>query len=306
METQKNANNKTAQKDVHTIANDKIIEYLKKGIVPWRKNWTTAGVPTSLISRNPFRGINVMLLGVLGYERNLFLTEKQLKHIDGAVKAGERPNLAVYWNRPKDDGEATEPGGDRKESKLRYYHVYNISQCVGISWEMAESAELHPTEACAEILDRMPHKPVIKYKEATAYYDPIDDILNMPKKTSFKNEAYFFVALVHQIVHSTGHHTRLDRMGLVQMPEFGCEPFTLEELVAEIATNYLLSYVGIQTDFVPAPEYLQGWIEKLSADKYLIFTAATLAQKAVDFIFDINDAEDAELAREDVEEHMVS
>ena len=302
METQRTANNRTAQKNVHTIFNDKLMEYLKKGIVPWHVDWRKAGIPTNLLTRNPYRGINVMLLAALGYERNLFLTEKQLKEIDGAIKPGERPNIVVYWNNQKKEGEtetSTEP-------RMRFYTLYNVSQCVGISLEMMESAEVHPIEMCAEIVERMPHQPTIRHKEAAAYYDPTVDVVNIPKQGTFKNDADYYAALLHQLVHSTGHHTRLDRMGLVQMPEFGCSPFTMEELVAEIATSYLLSYVGAEAVFYPTSDYLTGWLEKFQGDRYFIFNAASLAQKAVDFIFDINGVEDAEMAKEDVEGTIVA
>src|ERR1700736_6038018 len=83
------------------LLNDKIIEQLKKGTVPWRKQWIHGGVPTNFLTRNPFRGINVMLLAMLGYERNFFITENQLAEIDGSIKPKEKPHMAVSWNNFK-------------------------------------------------------------------------------------------------------------------------------------------------------------------------------------------------------------
>lgn len=300
MAKQQNAK-KSTPNDVYTMVNEKIIDHLKKGIVPWRRPWTAGGVPTSFRTGNPFRGINVMLLAALGYERNLFLTENYLKEIGGAIRPGERAHAIVYWKTPK-EGEET----DDTESKLRSYLVYNVAQCASVSYEMTEFDGQMPIDLCEEIIDRMPHKPTIKHKEPKPFYDPTEDILNIPKKAAYEPGIEYYAVLLHQLVHSTGHHTRLNRMGLVQMPEFGCDPFTLEELIAEIATSYLLSYMGIQDSFVITPAYLQGWIERLGRDKYLIFNASTLAQKALDFIFDIREAENAATVPDDAEEVTAS
>ncbi len=278
-----------AQKDVYTFVNDRTIAQLETGNVPWRKQWTKGGIPTNLATRHPFRGLNVMLLAMLGYERNLFITERQLKKIDGAIKPEERPHMLVSWNVKTEDGE--EKNGETTDAREytgpRYYYAYNISQCAGISREMVPDVELLPIATCEEIIESMPHPPLVKYKDPKPYYDPTTDTVNMPKKSTFASEADYCSALLHQLVHSTGHHTRLRRSGLIEMPELGCDPFTLEELVAEIATCHLQSYAGILSDFVPSPEYLHGWAEKFAQDKYLIFTAATLAQKAVDFILNM-------------------
>jgi len=293
-----------AQKDVYTLINGKIIEQLQKGIVPWRTQWIKGGIPTNIYTRNVFRGLNAILLTMLGYGRNLFITEKQLKEYEGgAIKPGERPHMLASWNYKNEEGEATANDGNEKKERtgISYYSVYNIAQCVGVSYEMEAAVEIFPFTACEEMIANMPHPPMIKHKEPLPYYQPMDDLVNMPKKTSFKNEAEFFEKFIHQLVHSTGHHTRLNRIGLVQMPEFGCEPYTLEELVAEIATCSLLSHVGITSDFEPTSAYLLGWIDKFSKDKYMIFNAATLAQKAVDFIIGSEpQVEEAELAEEAV------
>ena len=291
MEAQTKNAKKGTEKDVQTIITERIIGQLEKGIVPWRTPWMEAGVPTSLISKRPFRGINVLLLAVLGYERNVFLTSNQLEAIGGSIKPNERQNMIVFWNNQKG-----EPGDEKKTSSLLYYLVYNIAQCVGILGESVPEVfrETDPIKACEGIVANMQNGPSIRNKEAGAYYDPLDDYINVPKLKSFANPVCYYSALFHQLAHSTGHHTRLDRMGLVQMSEYGCSGFTQEELVAEIVTNYLENNAGIPCPFEPSQEYLDGWIQKLQADRYFIFTACTLAQKAIDFILNVQDTKDEE------------
>jgi len=79
------------------------------------------------------------------------------------------------------------------------------------------------------------------------------------------------------------------------MAEFGSEPYSHEELVAEIGTCYLQSYASITTEFEQSAAYIQTWLSKLQNDPRFIFSASTHAQKATDFILNMNVvAEDAE------------
>ena len=288
METQ-TASSTSTRKDVHEIINGKIIEHLENGVVPWRTLWAEGGLPTSLVSKRPFRNINVLLLAALGYERNLFLTPKQLEKFDGSIRVNEKPYEVMFLNTGAETAE-------KKQGKISYYTVYNVSQCVGIPEELITPVmqEADPLATCAWIVKEMLHSPAIRNnKDQDAFYEPMEDYINIPKQRTFGSQASYYSALFHQLVHSTGHHTRLNRMGLVQMSESGCDGHTLEELVTEIATNFLENYAGIPCPFVPDNEYIDGWIQKFRTDRYMIFNACTLAQKAIDFILNI-EAEDKE------------
>src|ERR1700692_3994784 len=89
-------NNSNVATDVYSLVTDKIIELLEAGTIPWRKPWTEAGLPMNLISKRPYRGVNLMLLNSIGYAQNLFLTWKQLKTIGGSVKKGEKGIIVVF------------------------------------------------------------------------------------------------------------------------------------------------------------------------------------------------------------------
>jgi antirestriction protein ArdC len=284
---------KTPRRDVYSIVNERIIEQLKNGTVPWRKPWTEAGVPMNLVSRRPYRGINVMLLAMLGYQRNLFLTFKQIQELGGTVAKGERGHMVVYWNYVERDQAHAERGDGtpiehlaKKVPMLRYYTVFNIAQCDGLPEKYLASPENNwaPIETCDEIVDQMPNKPKITHKEQRAYYDPLRDFVNMPKYNTFDRPEAYYATLFHELVHSTGHRSRLDRKDLLQMAEFGSEPYSHEELVAEIGTCYLQSYAAITTEFEQSAAYIQSWLKKLENDHRFIFSASTHAQKAVDFI----------------------
>ena len=276
-----------ARKDVHEIITGKIIDHLEQGVVPWRMVWAEGGVPTSLISKRPFRGINVLLLAALGYARNLFVTPKQLEGINSSIKPNEKLHALMFYA----NSEATaETSGTKKNGKLSYYSVYNVGQCVGIPEDLMPPVipVADPIVACESIVAGITHMPAIRtIKDQEVHYDPCEDYINIPRLKNYGSPASYYAEFFHQLVHSTGHHTRLNRMGLVQMSEYGCDGHTLEELIAEIVTNYLENYAGIPCPFVPDKEYIDGWLRIFRRDRYFIFNACSLAQKAIDFILNI-------------------
>lgn len=282
-----------ARKDVYSIVTEKIIEQLEQGTVPWKKPWADAGIPSNVVSGRPYRGVNIMLLSMLGYEQNLFLTSKQLKEIGGTIKPEEHPNLVVYWNYPQKDSEEEENEKDTKRAPLlRYYTVFNISQCEGIPEKYVpeqKEREVKPDLACKLVVKNMPNPPRIQHKEQKAYYNPIDDYINMPRQKSFESDDAYYATLFHEMVHSTGHRYRLHRKELLEMSEFGSEPYSHEELVAEIGSCFLQSHAHITERFEQSTAYIQGWLEVFKGNRKFIFSASTAAQKAVDYILNIEE-----------------
>lgn len=281
-----------AGNDVYGIITAKIIEQLEKGTVPWQKPWSEAGLPKNIISGKYYRGINMMLLAMEGYERNSFITFKQLQTIGGKVKKGEKAHIVVFWSlldKSEQDEEQKEQAKEqRKKTILRYYYVFNIAQCENIPDKYLPKERMtEEIPSCESIVKNMLQCPVIKHKEQRAYYNFKEDFVNMPKKRSFKTDKAYYGTLFHELIHSTGHESRLNRQTLTEMSEFGGEIYSIEELVAEIGTCYLLSYAAINGEFQQSVAYIQGWLMKLRNDKRFIFTAAKASQKAVDFILNI-------------------
>lgn len=276
-------NDSEIKRDVYTIVTDRIIELLKKGTIPWKQPWGVAGIPQNLISRRVYRGMNIMLLASLGYEQNYFLTYSQIKELGASVKKDEQSHMVTYWNWVED----AEKANSKKYPFLRYYKVWNVAQCTGIPEEKIPivTRQAYPVLACEHIIENMPQKPKITQKENKAYYNPLQDFINMPKMGTFKNDESYYATLFHELVHSTGHLTRLNRKGLLEMAEYGSPPYSFEELVAEMGACYLESLTGIvEKQIEDNAAYINGWLEKLENDDHFIVLASSQAQKAVDFI----------------------
>lgn len=291
METQETTPNTAAPKDVYAIINEKILEQLNNGTVPWQKPWHSGGLPQNLITKKHYHGINVMLLAMVGYEHNQFITFNQLQDVGGKVKKGEKGHLVVYWkvDTPSTEEEHVVPAEEKRKAILRYYYVFNISQCENIpSKYLPTVREAQDVPTCEVIVKAMPLCPKIQHKEQSAYYNPKEDFVNMPKKRSFKTDVSYYATLFHELIHSTGHESRLDRKTLSQMAAFGSEDYSQEELVAEMGTCYLQSFAGITPEIKQSAAYIQCWLKKLQNDRLFIFQASSAAQKAVDFILNVH------------------
>jgi antirestriction protein ArdC len=290
-----------AKKDVYQIVTERIIAQLEKGVIPWKQPWTESGLPKNLITKNTYRGINLLLLLSLGYERMFFLTSKQITELGATVKKDEKAHLVVYWNWVESKDEVTTDGKPKKAPFLRYYLVYNVDQCEGIDEDKIPEpteSKFTPIEYCENMVLNMPNLPTIKHKEQKAYYEPLRDFINMPKPETFENEDRYYATLFHELVHSTGHRSRLNRKGLLEMTPFGSEAYSFEELIAEIGSSYLCYHAGIESPFEQQAAYIEGWLKKLQSDNRFIIQASSSAQKATDYILDLKPPVDKEASEQ--------
>ena len=277
--------------DVYDIVTKLIIQKLEQGIIPWKQPWIDTGPPRNLITQRPYRGLNLLLLSTHGYPQNEFLTFKQVQDLGGRVIKGEKAHLVILWVWvDEDENKRMQDVKGRKKPLLRYYFVFNVSQCTGIPTRTVQN-EIKPNdpiEKCEEIVSAMPNRPNIVHNENEAYYHPLADFINMPKMQMFESSQAYYATLFHELIHSTGYEGRLNRKELMELTKFGSELYSIEELTAEIGSCYLTSYAGIaMNDLTNSVAYLQGWLKRLKNDKRLIIYASAHAQKAVDYILNI-------------------
>jgi antirestriction protein ArdC len=274
--------------DVYQVITDRIILLLVGGTVPWHKPWNSAtGLPKNLSSGKPYRGINVMLLGCQHYTSPWWVTFRQCSERGGNVRKGEKATPVVFWSQlhRQDDTEAE--GNHNSHFVLRYYHVFNAAQCDGLAYPQTEPTpqEFPPIETCEQLVAGMPKPPVIVHHETQAYYRPSADRINMPPRTLFAHAEEYYSTLFHELTHSTGHTSRLNRPTLTDLCPFGTTNYSKEELCAEMGAAYLCGLAGIENATIDnSAAYLQGWLRKLGSEPKLLVQAAAQAQKAVDYI----------------------
>ena len=271
--------------NVYEIVTNQIIEQLDKGTVPWKKPWQELGLPMNLISRKPYSGINVFLLGFQHYAKPYWLTMKQGNSLGGKVRKGEKSTLITFWKFL--DGKA-EDGTPKRIPLLRYYRVFNVAQFDNLkmpAWASEEPRDFDPIESAEAIVKGYPEAPPIGHGGDRAYYRPSSDQIQMPVQEAFQSPEAYYSTLFHEMGHSTGHSTRLDRGLDSTLAPFGSEDYSKEELVAEFCSAFLSAESGINQDGIAqSAAYIASWRKRLADDPKLVIGAASKAQRAANWI----------------------
>ncbi len=269
--------------DLYKEITDRMIAEMEAGVIPWRKPWMAAGKAISHTTGKPYSILNQMLLGRPGE----YLTYKQVQEENGYVRRGEKASMVVFWKWI--DKEDEETGEIQQVPFLRYYNVFHIDQCEGITAKHSAMVE-HPAEADAAaeaiIADYISREGVtLEHQEGdAAYYQPAFDRIVLPMMKQFAESVEYYGTAFHEMVHSTGHMKRLARLD--STANFGSEIYSKEELVAEIGSAALVNHAGLETakSFRNSAAYCQNWLQALKDDKRFIVSAAGKAEKAVSYI----------------------
>ena len=169
--------------------------------------------------------------------------------------------------------------------------MFHIDQCEGIAAkhqiDSPRPSGAEANEAAQQIVDGYVDRSgiTLKHEEGDrAFYRPSSDMVVVPEISQFKSTAEYYSTLFHELTHSTGHASRLDR--LVKAAFFGTESYSKEELVAEIGAATLVNHVGLETvsSLRNSAAYIQNWLKVLKDDKRFIVSAAGKAEKAVQLI----------------------
>lgn len=292
-------------RDIAQEVADSIIAQLEKGTVPWRKPWNVGGLmPTSLQTGKAYQGINSLILTMImqdkGYDRNLWATYKQAQALGGNVKKGEKSTLVVYWS--KVNAKAKEEGDKaRSFMMLKFFHVFNVNQCENLTipakYDSVVSNPLTIGEAVTKIWDGYPNRPILNHQVCdSANYRPSLDVLTLPPIASFPTEVAYAETLFHEMTHSTGHESRVNRFkeeGDAPRP-FGSPVYAREELVAELGAVMLAGHAGLEFDLANSAAYVENWLSALKNDKNLIIQASQRANKAVQYILGKTESEEVE------------
>ena len=272
--------------DIYSAVTDRIIQQMEQGILPWAKPWSgITGGAYSGTTGKPYSLLNQMLLSKPG----AYYTFSQIQKLGGSIRKGEKSQMVVFWKQipVKDQDSQT---GEIKENlipMLRYYNVFHIDQCDGLACTDIPEEQLHNDEDADSIikayLDRS-GVTLIQRVSDEAYYSPSRDCVVLPLPEQFKSMEERYSTAFHELAHSTGHQSRLDRLRATA--HFGNESYSKEELVAEITATALMNYTGLETKgtFRNSAAYIQSWLTALRNGKRMIVSASGAASKAFEYI----------------------
>ena len=276
--------------NVYQIITDRIIAELEKGVIPWRKPWTgTQAGAYSHSTGKPYSLLNQMLLGRPGE----YITWSQVKAEGGMVRQGEKSSVVVFWKQQNVKELDAESGEEVEKTIpiLRYFNVFHVDQCEGIRKKYAERPQetFEPLEHAERIQDAYVGREGVRVSYVAgdrACYSPAADRVSLPLREQFQSAEEFYSTLFHELAHSTGHKSRLNRFTGSGCAAFGSSDYGKEELVAEITAASLLNVCGIETQssFQNSASYLDNWLRAIRGDNRLIVSAAGKAEKAAALI----------------------
>ena len=224
-----------------------------------------------------------------GYDSAYWATFNQVKKQNGSVRKGEEATVVVFWKQVNKRDE--ESGEEISIPVLRHYHVFNAEQCEGVKapdqTEEESTEPFVPIEQAAEIVEGYRNPPTIEHAGRAAYYTPSSDTVRIAPPERFETRESYYATLFHELVHSTGHISRLKRDIGTKLTPFGSPDYSKEELVAEMGAAFLCGASGISPPTIEqSAAYIDGWRKKLKDDKKLVVQAAGQGQRAADYILD--------------------
>jgi len=269
--------------DIYAEITNRIIDQMEQRTIPWQKPWVASGSCVSYATGKPYSLLNQMLLGRPGE----YATFKQIQQAGGYVKKGQKASMVVFWKWLEKEDEET---GEKKEIPfLRYYNVFHIDQCEGLKPRHVEPLPqtANADQKAESIICGYLHTSGVKLNHEAgdrAFYRPSTDSITLPLLAQFKETAEYYSTAFHELVHSTGHAKRLNR--IAGTAYFGSEAYSKEELVAEIGASALVNASGLETagSFRNNSAYVQNWLQVLKSDKRFIVSASGKAEKAVHMI----------------------
>jgi antirestriction protein ArdC len=274
--------------DIHQQITDQILEAMEQSRATGRRLWDSQqSLPMNLTTGKPYQGINVLILWSAGlshgYTSPYWLTYKQATDKGGQVKKGEHGTRCVFYKpwESQDTNAATGETETTKGAILKSFTAFNLDQIDGIE---APAKEERPAFVAIEDAERiMAASPaLIKIGGTQACYIPGRDEIHLPAREAFINPEAFYSTAMHEMTHSTGAKSRLDRDF---SGRFGTEAYAFEELIAELGSAFLSADLGILgATLTDHADYLTNWIAILKGDKKAITTAAAAASKAHAFI----------------------
>jgi antirestriction protein ArdC len=257
-----------------------------------------------------------------GYATHLWMTYRQAAALGGQVRRGEHGVLCAHFEpvdqrragvgdgaraRRRADGEASDGHADADADafaarsgflRCRPFWLFNLAQVDGLpdrrgAVASEAAAEASPADArgsggegrtAVENALRLVAgcDAVVRHGFERAMYVPALDEIRVPQPERFVNAENYCATLLHELVHWSGHPSRLHRAFGAR---FGDAAYAFEELVAELGAAFLMGHCGLVDATIEGrAAYLDAWLAVLRNDRTAIFTAARHASDSFEWI----------------------
>jgi antirestriction protein ArdC len=279
-----------------------IVGLIESGTAPWQKPWSpddagqALSLPFNATTGRAYRGANSLYLMArqmqMGSVDPRWCTYKQAQAQGWQVRKGEKGTTVEYWQFDREEERLREDGRTEKvnvrlsQPRVFYATVFNAHQIDGIpprqpsvaknQWEVSEAAE-RVLSACGVSIHHDQHD--------SAYYAPASDSIHLPPRAGFARQEDYYEVALHEVGHSTGHSSRLNRN---LTGSFGSPEYAREELRAQMCSLYLSAELGVPFNPERHAAYQASWIKALKEDKNEIFRAARDAELMADYVIGLS------------------
>lgn len=292
---------------------DQVLANLEKGKLLWTQGWVAAGAPESAVTGKKYRGINNLYLSLVAmaenYGDNRWATFRQMEEKGWTFKKdeeghtlgkGKSVSVEYYEMRDKEtkrrfdrsvlDGMTFDEQREYMDKNVywlrKFYRVFNCSLMDGVPAKEMPTIDVNDRIEKAEaILDYWnANESKIVYGGSQAFYRPSTDEVHLPEREKFKSTQSFYDTAFHEIGHSTGHQSRLNRD---LSGGFGSQSYAMEELRAEIASIFMAQDLGIEPSedrLQNNAAYIQSWKDEIKENPNALFTAIADADKIARYV----------------------
>ncbi len=296
----------TGYKQISYYVTHSIIKDLENHVLPWNKPWGEIGFPKNLVTGQYYNGMNFIFLmdAIELHSSSIFITQKQCEKLGGSIKEGAKPYQIVF------NGYRRKKKFDRNQIELfkynntrskhwkppdlkKVYEIYNIVQTVGLDKQVEHYTKkyghnkFNPIEDCEQVINNIRNKPklFVSSVDAGALYLKEEDEIHIPPFDTFISREEYYATYFHELSHSTGHKSRLDRESLAKSSDGDYSARVAEELVAEFSTALLCGWCGIGTKTLNNNlGYINAWIGNMKQDSSYIFKIAATAHQVAEYI----------------------
>lgn len=272
------------RKQLYVEVTAEIVKQIEAGAENWKMPWQSiaeAGEPVNASTHKGYRGGNHVVFGMVAAARGWsgsWATYKQWQGLGAQVRKGEKSTYGVKWS-PIEDRKT----GERKLVPFTF-SVFSAEQVDG--FEAPERAELDTPERIEAAEDFFARVGAdVRHGGNRAFYAPAADYIALPNLEQFSDAPAYYSTRAHESAHWSGHTSRLARD---LSGKFGSDAYAAEELVAELSAAFTCARLGLS--LAPRPDhasYLASWLRVLRADSSAIFTAASKAQAAADYLAEL-------------------
>ena len=278
---------------VYQMVTDQIIKQLEQvDTGDFKTPWFCVGHSPVNIRGSAYRGINHVLLSHSGHQSNIWATFKQWQEKECRVKKGERSQIVVLWKFFDEVSESGESTGKTGAVMTRYFRVFNSEQVDGDHARTIEQTfkdklkDHNPVQEAEHLIKAYieNEKLPVRNSDRAYYAGGIREHIAMPELGQFDSPQSYYSVFAHEITHSTGNPNRLNRD---LSGRFGGQAYAFEELVAELGSAMLCGAIGLeQKPRIDHARYIKSWLAALRGDPRFITSAASHAQKAVDYVLE--------------------